>query len=165
MNTGLQGGVQNRVRIGCKKEAKNDGKGRLGCSTSGGRTSPTIAAVGVLARAFMCYLIQPLNSANPGVQQMQHRNNVLAFEPKKEPGYFGGCPYCGSDDGLVHLGPEQPMACKRHRVKWSIGINLFSIWQWIAEEHPDYPEWACALLAAYREVEPQEAKNNGEGGA
>ena len=49
-------------------------------------------------------------------------------------GYFGVCPQCRRNDGCANVGPSHWFFCKKHRVKWCIGSNLFSSWKDETEE-------------------------------
>ncbi len=44
--------------------------------------------------------------------------------------YFGGCPHCGKSNGYITLvrngWPIHYGVCDAHRVRWTIGENLFS---------------------------------------
>ena len=60
--------------------------------------------------------------------------------------YFGGCPYCGSMDGIVDAGSLSWCVCHRHRVRWQIGPR-----------NPDSPnafKYLIKRLAPFREVTP-----------
>jgi hypothetical protein len=53
-------------------------------------------------------------------------------EPMKlqeEPDYFGGCPFCGSNDGYLNVGAAHWFICEEHKTKWCAGMNLFSGWR------------------------------------
>lgn len=41
----------------------------------------------------------------------------------------GGCPTCGSEGELVHVGREHYGVCHEHQLAWHIGANLFSGWR------------------------------------
>jgi hypothetical protein len=40
--------------------------------------------------------------------------------------YFGGCPKCGRSDGLYNVSKEHWFVCHTHKVRWTIGSNIFS---------------------------------------
>ena len=65
--------------------------------------------------------------------------------------YFGGCPYCGANDGYMNVEREHWFICNRHKTKWLIGSNLFSGWK-----DEDETEWTRNeyRLENYMEVEP-----------
>lgn len=46
----------------------------------------------------------------------------------------GGCPECGSEGRLLHVGRRQYMVCHDHRLAWLIGANLFSGWRDLSPE-------------------------------
>ena len=65
--------------------------------------------------------------------------------------YFGGCPYCGANDGYMNVERDHWCVCDKHKTKWRIGSNLFSDWKdedenvWMKNEY---------RLANYMKVEP-----------
>lgn len=65
--------------------------------------------------------------------------------------YFGGCPECTLNNGHLNVGRTHWMVCHKHRVRWCIGSNLFSVWRYESEE-----DWErnARLLDRYKEVEP-----------
>ncbi len=69
----------------------------------------------------------------------------------QEPGYFGGCPFCGGSRGYLNIGPQQWFFCEEHSTKWLVEENLFSSWKEESEE-----DWQrhTAQLEHYAEVEP-----------
>ena len=46
----------------------------------------------------------------------------------------GGCPECGSEGRLLHVGRRQYKVCHDHRLAWLIGANLFSGWRDLSPE-------------------------------
>lgn len=72
------------------------------------------------------------------------------MKPKPLIDYFGGCPYCGLNDGCLNLGRDHWYVCHTHRTKWWVGSNLFSSWR-----HEDEEDWALHALRIrdYEEVE------------
>ncbi len=42
---------------------------------------------------------------------------------------FGGCPYCGQNDGYLNDGRDHWFFCNQHKTKWLVGSNLFSSWR------------------------------------
>jgi hypothetical protein len=48
--------------------------------------------------------------------------------------YFKGCPICGEDDGYMNHGRVHFNVCKKHKLKWRIGENLFSSWKYETKE-------------------------------
>lgn len=70
---------------------------------------------------------------------------------RREPDRFGGCPTCGGDDGCLNVGRSHWFVCRRHKVRWFVGANLFSSWR--HEEEWDWEENA-RVLEGYEEVEP-----------
>jgi hypothetical protein len=77
------------------------------------------------------------------------RRKEMAIDPSRI-GYFGGCPECGNN-GYVNIGRSHWNICEDHKVKWSIGANLFSSWHDETEE-----DWKrnASLIADFKEVEP-----------
>ncbi len=71
--------------------------------------------------------------------------------PKAIGGDFGACPQCGRYDEYLNVGRSHWLVCRRHRVKWCAGENLFSGWKSETEE-----TWKqnAAILAGFREVMP-----------
>ena len=65
--------------------------------------------------------------------------------------YFGGCPYCGANDGHVNVEREHWCVCNRHKTKWRIGSNLFSGWKDEGEAEWTRNEYR---LENFMEVEP-----------
>lgn len=65
--------------------------------------------------------------------------------------HFGGCPKCGGDDGYLNVGRGHWFVCRRHKVRWFVGANLFSNWR-----HEEDWEWEEneKELEGYEEVEP-----------
>jgi hypothetical protein len=49
--------------------------------------------------------------------------------PKPFDAYFGVCPRCKRNDGLLNVGHSHWFVCHEHRVTWCIGSNLFSGWR------------------------------------
>ena len=71
---------------------------------------------------------------------------VLKF-PK--PGRLGDCPKCGRNDGCLNVYKAHWFICRRHRVKWYAGYDLFPSWQNETEE-----DWKrnLRILSQYQEV-------------
>jgi hypothetical protein len=65
--------------------------------------------------------------------------------------YFGVCPYCGNNDGLLNIGRAHWVFCETHRARWCVGSNLFSSWR---EQEPSDWEANAARLADFTDVEP-----------
>jgi hypothetical protein len=70
---------------------------------------------------------------------------------RDEPGYFGGCPKCGCDDGYLNVGSCHWMVCEEHKMTWCVGANLFSSWRKQSEK---VWEENARRLSEYMEVEP-----------
>jgi len=70
------------------------------------------------------------------------------------PNHFGDCPKCGKNDGYVNVGQNHWFICKKHRVKWLVGTNIFPGWR--RETEKDW-EHNALLLVNYMEVEPVKA--------
>ncbi len=47
---------------------------------------------------------------------------------------WGGCPICGKNDGCRSIGPTHWYYCCEHKMKWCVGINLFSCWKDMSDE-------------------------------
>jgi hypothetical protein len=64
--------------------------------------------------------------------------------------HFGWCPECGRSDGYRNIGRQHWYFCDAHRVRWSVGSNLFSSWR-----HEDDATWQrnAEHLEPYREVD------------
>ena len=43
--------------------------------------------------------------------------------------YFGGCPECGKQEGVLNIGRDHWAVCDTHKNKWPIGSNVFSSWR------------------------------------
>ncbi|MDQ3506929.1 MAG: hypothetical protein M3494_02770 [Actinomycetota bacterium] len=65
--------------------------------------------------------------------------------------HFGGCPKCGGNDGCLNVGRSHWFVCRRHKVRWFVGANLFSNWR-----HEEDWEWEenAKELEGYEEAEP-----------
>jgi hypothetical protein len=48
--------------------------------------------------------------------------------------YFGVCPQCHKNDGFINVGKSHWFFCKDHKVRWCVGVNLFSSWKDQTEE-------------------------------
>ena len=71
---------------------------------------------------------------------------ILKF-PK--PGKLGDCPRCGRNDGYLNVYKSHWFICKRHKMKWYAGYDLFPGWQNETEE-----DWKrnVRILSQYQEV-------------
>jgi hypothetical protein len=71
---------------------------------------------------------------------------ILKF-PK--PGRLGDCPRCGRNDGHLNVYKSHWFICKRHKMKWYAGYDLFPSWQEETEE-----DWRrnAKTLSLYQEV-------------
>ena len=67
--------------------------------------------------------------------------------------HFGDCPKCRRNDGHINIGREHWFFCKRHRVKWKAGHDIFPDWR-----NEDMHIWRQneRLLDFFTEVEPLE---------
>ena len=74
---------------------------------------------------------------------------VLKFP---QPGRLGDCPKCGRNDGFLNVYKAHWFICRRHRVKWYGGYDLFPGWQNETEE-----DWKrnLRMLSQYQEVRPK----------
>jgi len=72
-----------------------------------------------------------------------------------DPAEWGGCPKCHMNDGFLNaddgIGMGQWFWCKRHKLKWHVGTNLFSMWQHMSKEDLN---WQAFVLAECQDVEP-----------
>lgn len=66
----------------------------------------------------------------------------------------GVCPECGKNDGYLNIGRDHWFYCRKHRVKWCIGSNLFSSWR--RETREEWEENA-KRLEGYREIDCNKA--------
>ncbi len=64
--------------------------------------------------------------------------------------YWGGCPTCLKNDGYLNVGRANIFVCNEHRVRWTVGSNLFSDWRYEPEE---VWERNAARIADYQEIE------------
>jgi hypothetical protein len=48
--------------------------------------------------------------------------------------YFGVCPICQRQNGMLNDGPDHWFVCNTHKTKWRVGSNLFSGWQHLTDE-------------------------------
>lgn len=66
-------------------------------------------------------------------------------------GYFGNCPKCGGNDGMITcINGDHWGVCERHKTRWLIGNGLFTI----PAEHMDEAIENVILIARYQEVNP-----------
>ncbi len=65
--------------------------------------------------------------------------------------HFGDCPKCQKNDGHINVGRDHWFVCRRHRVKWKAGHDIFPDWQ-----HETLQVWRRneKLLDLFMEVEP-----------
>jgi hypothetical protein len=66
-------------------------------------------------------------------------------------GPWGVCPTCAEHDGFLNDYRDHWFVCDRHLLKWCVGSNLFSTWQFETALDWERNRWK---LAKYREVEP-----------
>ena len=69
-----------------------------------------------------------------------------------EPGKLGDCPKCGRNDGFLNIYKSHWFVCKRHKMKWYAGYDLFSDWRDETEEDWKRNE---KILSQYQEVRPK----------
>ena len=43
--------------------------------------------------------------------------------------HFGGCPKCGANTGMIHVGRHEWCYCTDHKLAWYVGSNLSSAWR------------------------------------
>jgi hypothetical protein len=65
--------------------------------------------------------------------------------------HFGTCPKCKKSDGHLNIGRHHWFLCRKHRVKWKAGYDIFPDWK---KEDPSV--WRCneRLLDLLMEIEP-----------
>ena len=68
--------------------------------------------------------------------------------------YFGACPGCGRSDGYLNDGPDHWFICVEHRLKWRVGMNLFSDWRDETQVEKASARW---LLRTFSELSLQDA--------
>ncbi len=63
----------------------------------------------------------------------------------------GACPVCGRSDGFINIRKQQWGGCRRHKVRWLIGLNVYSGWM-----HQNEADWQknADMLSGWREVKP-----------
>jgi hypothetical protein len=66
-----------------------------------------------------------------------------------KPGRLGDCPRCGRNDGFLNIYKSHWFICKRHKLKWYAGYDLFPGWRNETEE-----DWKrnLQILSQYQEV-------------
>jgi hypothetical protein len=70
--------------------------------------------------------------------------------------HFGGCPECGGNEGWVNIGRSHWMFCKRHKLTWSVGSNLFSSWRGQTEEE-QRKIYDQVGMSSFNEITPEQA--------
>ena len=56
-------------------------------------------------------------------------NKVVELKPKRKAAraevatdeFFGGCPLCGRNDALLHVGKGHWSVCREHQTRWDVG--------------------------------------------
>ena len=76
---------------------------------------------------------------------------VAADHAEPTTDYFGVCPTCHKNDGCLNIGRTHVFVCHEHRVRWSVGSNLFSSWK--DETQADWDANA-KRICGYQEVKP-----------
>lgn len=68
--------------------------------------------------------------------------------------HFGDCPKCKSNDGHLNVGRDHWFVCKKHRVKWKVGHDIFPDWR-----NETLMNWRRneKLLDLFMEIEPFQA--------
>lgn len=63
--------------------------------------------------------------------------------------YFGSCPVCGEPGVWLNIGATHWLVCHAHKVRWCVGMNLFSSWREETEA-----EWQAnrERIKSYRDV-------------
>jgi hypothetical protein len=75
--------------------------------------------------------------------------------------YFGGCPVCWQQQGVLNVGRAHLACCHTHKKYWYVGSNVFSAWR--EETEADW-EKNKATLETYEECEPAECHEPRAGG-
>ena len=65
--------------------------------------------------------------------------------------YFGLCPTCKNTNGYLNIGGEHWFHCDEHKMKWSVGYNIFSDWR---DEPVELHQVNFAYLSGFHKVEP-----------
>jgi len=65
--------------------------------------------------------------------------------------HFGVCPKCKSSDGHLNIGRTHWFFCKKHRVKWRAGHDIFPDWRQETLVNWKHNE---SLLDFFMEIEP-----------
>jgi hypothetical protein len=106
--------------------------------------------VWVLRRVFGLGVIPAVSRRGAAVE---HKADASDEPMTWQEGYFGVCPQCRRHDGYANVGKSQYFFCKKHRVKWCIGANVFSSWrdQTEAEQRRIYDEIG---LGEFEKIEP-----------
>jgi hypothetical protein len=91
------------------------------------------------------------SDASKGKRGRMSESNVIAFP---EPCYFGDCSKCRRNDDYLNVGAEHWYICHKHKVKWCVGVNVFSRWR-----SEDERLWAknSVLLSTYQTVVPYDS--------
>jgi hypothetical protein len=72
-----------------------------------------------------------LEADMPGLRQLNPLREIEARTkiPGRVLDQWGVCPTCKSRDGCINIGASHWYYCRKHRVKWCVGDNLFSTWR------------------------------------
>ena len=70
--------------------------------------------------------------------------------------YFGVCPECGKSDGCINIGRAHWFYCTEHKIRWCIGWNLFSGWQYETEDQ-QRETYERLDFGTFRTIEPDQA--------
>ena len=78
---------------------------------------------------------------------------VVEFKPRRAipDNCFGGCPYCGENNGFLNIGRGHWFFCDQHKTTWLFGSNIFSSWR---EEDEETWQQNDLKLSQYITVEP-----------
>lgn len=66
---------------------------------------------------------------------------------------FGVCPTCNKTDGYANAGKMHIFFCIEHRVRWTVGANLFSSWREQSEDEQRHI-YDTVGLGDFTEIEP-----------
>ena len=66
---------------------------------------------------------------------------------------FGVCPTCRKTDGYANVRKLHIFFCREHKVRWRVGINLFSSWKDQTEDEQRHI-YETVGLGGFAEIEP-----------
>jgi hypothetical protein len=75
--------------------------------------------------------------------------------------YFGVCPICQRQNGMLNDGREHWFICDTHMTKWHVGSNLFSAWQHLTKEESFAQRDRLTRYRAVEEFHPTDLPSRG----